>query len=108
MTVEWLPSGNHVRWQRAQFKRRIRDAATRSDHAGWLELAAIIAERPPSLRTARLWDVLGWAPYEAGVRRRIFAHVGVISEFRTIGELTDRQIALLVQAIRSPVTRGVA
>jgi hypothetical protein len=87
-----LEQANEVRTARAELKRELA--------AGKIELAAILAEPPPCVRTARVRDLLVALPRIGSVRAgRILGHCG-IAHSKTLGGLTDRQRGALISLLR--------
>lgn len=105
-TFDALRLANEVRYDRAALRATIRDTAGHGigqHDRGRLALADAVERNPMCLHNARLWDVLGWPPKtHAAVKRRVMRHIGVRYDYRTVGELTDRQRTLLVSVLRSP------
>ena len=87
-----LQQANEIRSARAKLKK---DLAS-----GKLELARVLAQPPACARTARVRDILLVLPKIGSVRAgRILAQAG-IAHSKTLGGLTDRQRAELVDLFR--------
>ena len=85
-------SGSVARSARAQLKK---DLAS-----GKIDLTQILARPPECVRTARVRDVLLALPKIGSVKAtRILAHCG-IAHSKTLGGLTDRQRAELIDFFR--------
>lgn len=65
-------------------------------------LAAVLDDNPTCLGRVMAWDVLGWIyRIEPIHRRNLLRHADVGSDYRLVGELTDRQRGLLAAALRT-------
>jgi len=88
-----LEQANQVRTARAALKQELA--------AGKIELAHILADPPPCMRTARVRDLLLVLPKIGSVRAaRILAHCG-IAHSKTLGGLTERQRGELINFFRA-------
>lgn len=100
-----------VRQSRAELRRRVKAVPNErgARDVGLALLADVLAERPACLDRTMLWDVLGWVPRitEAN-RRRIMRHADIHTDVRLVGELTDRQLGLLLNVLRSPILGAAA
>lgn len=96
-----LRRANVLRFERAALKERIGGEQTYADGAA--ELAAILSGGVPAcLASARVEQVLPWiASSQPITRRRVLQIVGA-SETLAMRDLTGRQLAQLVAALRSP------
>lgn len=100
--------GQQVRRDRAALKRRLKGAPTLVQSMALL--AAELEARPAYLRRLLVWDVLGWVRgidqrsprIRPGDRRvELLTGAGILSQYRTVEQLTDRQVAALVEGLRS-------
>jgi hypothetical protein len=87
-----LEQANDVRTARAKLKKELA--------SGTIELAQILADPPPCLRTARARDLLLVLPKIGSVKAaRILAHCG-IAHSKTLAGLTERQRGELINFFR--------
>lgn len=88
--------------RQAALRARRRVHAHRSTAAGMAALAAELESRPTWPKRLTVEEALGW-PYRSMTvhRQRIRHHVGC-SETRTVAALTDRELGVLIEALRSP------
>lgn len=99
MTPQWeqaLVKAEENRLDRFAIAREVK-ALSRED--GMRAAAAAISRRPSCLATARAAEVIGWARHcTTTLAERLCEECG-ISPYRVVGQLTDRQAALLVEAV---------
>lgn len=95
-TLDALARANATRFARVELRGRV--------WAGNIDPADVL--RDACVRNMRVVEVIRWWPYGRDRRRtplpearRIARRAGV-SEHRTCGQLTDRQIRVLVEALR--------
>ncbi len=100
--------GQQVRRERMALRRKLKGADTM--RASMALLADELEARPAYLRRLLVWDVLGWVRgidqasryVRPGDRRiELLTGAGVLSQYRTVEQLTDRQLAALVTALRA-------
>jgi hypothetical protein len=88
-----------VKQERRDLRARVSGArpAAGSRH----ECAAVLEEASPALDRLRVWTLLAWCYrlYERDVPGLLRA-AGIAGDFRLVGELTGRQRAALVEALR--------
>lgn len=108
ITAEMTRASLDLRQQRAAARRRVEQFQGQGRlAAGMRELADVLDERHWAVERTRLWDVLGWVPRIDDARRwRLLGACGVRSPYRLVEELTDRQIAALAAALRTPCPGG--
>jgi len=90
--LEALARANEVRSARAQLKRDLK--------AGRRTLDELLIETPPYLQTAKVFDMLLAVPKVGRVRVNKMLQACRISPSKTIGGLSDRQRAELVELLR--------
>jgi hypothetical protein len=94
-------------WERAQHTRharsqlRLRVTQARPSDAGARELAAVLEERPECIGRMYVETILAWPHYATRQRvMRLMRRAGV-GATKTVGQLTDRQIGVLVLELRA-------
>ena len=88
-----LEQANEVRTARAELKKELA--------SGKIELAQILADPPPCVRTARVRDLLLVLPKIGSVKAaRILAHCG-IAHSKTLAGLSERQRGELINFFRT-------
>lgn len=83
-----MVKANHVRTERAQFKRRMKEAGF---DQGRQMLADAISAPPDWLLSAPVFDVLQWAPRARNAHAAKWLTVARVGWTRRIGDLTPRQ-----------------
>lgn len=86
-----LRQANHVRSVRAKLKRDLR--------AGEVRLEQILASRADYLASAEVFDLLVAVPKIGPVKAGRLLSVARISPSKTVGELTERQRARLLELL---------
>ena len=87
-----LEKANDVRRARAELKRELA--------AGRIKLAQVLSDPPPSVRTARLRELLLAVPKFGPARvQRALAHCR-IADAKTVAGLSDRQRSELIELLR--------
>lgn len=89
--MEALARANEIRSQRAQLKKDIK--------AGTMQLADVIADPPGYVMTAKVYDMLMAVPKYGRVKATRFLTHCRISQGKTIGGLSERQRAELIQLL---------
>jgi hypothetical protein len=87
--MEALNRANEVRVQRAELKRRLKD--------GTASIHAILEDPPDYVLTAKVYDMLVAVPKFGRVKASRFLNQCRISQSKTVGGLSDRQRAELVE-----------
>lgn len=82
-----LAMANEARLERGRIRKNIRD--------GRVPLARVLAERPKALSTMRLTDLLQCLPRYGEYRALRACRRAGLSPWLTVGQLTDRQAAVL-------------
>lgn len=97
-----------VRRERSRLRKQVeRYAGKGCRDAGMLTLAEVLAAKPDCLQRTSLWDALHWVPRVTdGDVRKLMRDADIHSDYRLIGELSSRQLDLLLHALRSPVLNG--
>ena len=90
--MEALQSANEVRVQRAELKRRLKD--------GSASIRGILEDPPDYVLTAKVYDMLVAVPKFGRVKASRFLNQCRISQSKTVGGLSDRQRAELVELFR--------
>lgn len=90
--MEALRRANEIRSRRAQLKKDLK--------AGRVSITAIIAEPPEFVLTAKVFDMLMAVPKYGKVKATRFLNHCRISQGKTIGGLSDRQRAELLELLR--------
>jgi hypothetical protein len=81
--MDALSKANEVRARRAQLKRDVK--------SGRVSLAALMVDPPPSLKTARVLDVLLALPGHGRVKTTKLLNSCRVSPTKTFGGLSERQ-----------------
>lgn len=89
--MEALARANEIRSQRAQLKKDIK--------SGTMQLADVIADPPGYVQTAKVYDMLMAVPKYGRVKATRFLTHCRISQGKTIGGLSERQRAELIQLL---------
>jgi hypothetical protein len=90
--MEALHRANEVRVQRAELKRRLKD--------GTVAIRDILEDPPDYVLTAKVYDMLVAVPKFGRVKASRFLNQCRISQSKTVGGLSDRQRAELVELFR--------
>ena len=90
--MDALTRANEIRTQRAQLKRDLK--------AGRVSIAALLADPPPYLETAKVLDMLLAVPKVGRVKANKVLTQCRVSPSKTIGGLSERQRAELVELMR--------
>jgi len=107
MTITAVPraaAGLVTKRRRAELRERVLQHSRRRDRPAALrETAAVLREGHDVLGPLLVWNVLGWVPrLPEHQKRSILRHAGVHSDFRQVGELTERQVDLVATALTTP------
>ncbi len=90
--MEALRRANEIRSRRAQLKRDLK--------SGDASITSVIAEPPDYVLTAKVFDMLMAVPKYGKVKATRFLNTCRISQGKTIGGLSERQRAELVEVLR--------
>ena len=90
--MDALRRANEIRSRRAQLKKDLK--------AGRVSITSIIAEPPEFVLTAKVFDMLMAVPKYGKVKATRFLNNCRISQGKTIGGLSDRQRAELLELLR--------
>jgi hypothetical protein len=90
--MEALQRANEIRVQRAELKRRLKD--------GSVSIRDILEDPPAYVLTAKVYDMLVAVPKLGRVKASRFLNQCRISQSKTVGGLSDRQRAELVELFR--------
>lgn len=90
--MDALRRANTIRSQRAQLKRDLKSGAT--------SISAVIADPPEFVLTAKVFDMLMAVPKYGKVKATRFLNTCRISQGKTIGGLSERQRAELLEVLR--------
>lgn len=90
--MDALRRANEIRSRRAQLKKDLK--------AGRASITSIIAEPPEFVLTAKVFDMLMAVPKYGKVKATRFLNHCRISQGKTIGGLSDRQRAELLELLR--------
>lgn len=94
--LDSLAQANRVRIDRARIRRQIQDGTPL--HVGHL--------RHPALAKVPVSVVLTWLPGWGPVRVRKYLRLGTVPGHRTVGQLSDRQRAVLVDETAGAVWKA--
>ena len=86
--MEALKRANHIRVQRAQLKKDLKD--------GQVQIEAILLDPPDWVSTAKVFDMLMAVPKFGRVKAARLLNQCRISQSKTVGGLSERQRAELV------------
>jgi hypothetical protein len=89
--MDALRRANTIRSQRAQLKRDLKSGAT--------SITAVIADPPDFVLTAKVFDMLMAVPKYGKVKATRFLNTCRISQGKTIGGLSERQRAELLEVL---------
>lgn len=94
-----LDQANAIRLMRLGLRREVR-AMTKDD--GLRRIAALLVDDHPALRSAAVYDVLGWPRkmYERQAKA-VMSEAAIMSLTRECGQLTQRQRAVLADELRA-------
>ena len=97
--MEALRSASEVRYERADIKTWVREPADTYESS--CRLAAIL-DGPVtlSLRNLPIEEFLRWGWHSVPVRRRAARMLAGCNEMRTLGQLTERQRAIIARSLR--------
>jgi hypothetical protein len=90
--MDALRRANAIRSQRAQLKRDLKSGAT--------SISAVISDPPEFVLTAKVFDMLMAVPKYGKVKATRFLNTCRISQGKTIGGLSERQRAELLEVLR--------
>jgi hypothetical protein len=90
--MDALRRANDVRVRRAQLKKDLKD--------GRVRIQAILADPPEYVETAKVIDILMAVPKFGRVKAARFLNACRISQSKTVGGLSDRQRAELIDLFR--------
>lgn len=90
--MDALRRANTIRSQRAQLKRDLKSGAT--------SISAVIADPPEFVLTAKVFDMLMAVPKYGKVKATRFLNTCRIAQGKTIGGLSERQRAELLEVLR--------
>jgi len=94
--MEALRKANEIRSQRAQLKKELK--------SGELDIIAVLENPPEFLKTAKVIDLLLVVPKFGRVKATRVLTRCRISQAKTVGGLSDRQRAELVETLHKRVT----
>ncbi|MCW2973473.1 MAG: hypothetical protein JWN72_1746 [Thermoleophilia bacterium] len=94
--MEALRKANEIRSQRAQLKKELK--------SGELDIIAVLENPPEFLKTAKVIDLLLVVPKFGRVKATRVLTRCRISQAKTVGGLSDRQRAELVETLNKRVT----